>query len=206
MTINTENPSKMVLQANKHTAFLGVCGVIAIGLLIVCLLARHGVFPILVGLAFMGTGAFILFRIRRVTIELDKAAGTIHILLQGLRSKEERNLGMAQVQKLLLRKVIQTHTTRTRYSNGGSSSSTTTYHQFILVFVTDQNEEISFDFGKVRIGLMSMLTTPEEKIRRNAQAVADFLNVPLNIGAPPSASQVLGAIRDGFAARFQKVH
>jgi hypothetical protein len=196
----------MVLQDKKQTTYLSAGAVMALGLFIACLLARHGVVPILVGLAFMGAGAFILFRIRRVTIELDKAAGTVHILLEGLKSKEERNLGMAQVQKLLLRKVIQTQTTRTRSSTGGSSSSTTTYHQFILVFVTDQNEEIPFDFGKVKIGLMNMLTTPEEKIRRNAQAVAEFLNVPLTAAGPASVSQVLGAIRDGFAARFQKVH
>jgi hypothetical protein len=196
----------MVLQDKKQTTYLSAGGVMALGLFIICLLARHGVVPILFGLAFMGAGAFIIFRTRRVTIELDKSAGTVHFLLEGLKSKEERNLGMAQVQKLLLRKVIQTHTTRTRSSTGGSSSSTTTYHQFILVFVTDQNEEIPFDFGKVKIGLMSMLTTPEEKIRQNAQSVAEFLNVPLTAAGPASASQVLGAIRDGFAARFQKVH
>jgi hypothetical protein len=196
----------MVLQDKKRTVFLSVCAVMAIGLLIVCFFARHGVVPIVVGLAFMGAGAFMLFRIRRVTIELDRAAGTIHILLQGIKSKEERNLGMAQVQKLLMRKLITTHTTRTRNSSGGSSSSTTTYHQFILVFVTDKNEEISFDFARVKVGLMNMITSREEKIKRQAQEVADFLKVPLNFAAPPSASQVLGAIRDGFAARFQKVH
>jgi hypothetical protein len=155
----------------------------------------------------MGAGAFILFKIRRVTIELDKSAGTIHILLKGLKAKEERNVGMAQIQKVLLRKLIQTHTMRSSSGRGfASTSSTTTYHQFILVFVTDQNEEIAFAFGKVRVGLLSMLTSPEGKIQRNAQAVADFLNVPLTVAGPPSASQVLGAIRDGFAARFQKVH
>ena len=199
----------MVLRDKKLTTYASAGGVIAIGLFITCLLARHGVIPILVGLAFMGAGVFILFRIRRVTIELDRSAGTVHILLEGLKSKEERSLGMAQVQNLLLRKVIQTHTMRSSGGSGrgfGSTSSTTTYHQFILVFVTDRNEEIPFAFGKVKVGLMSMLTTPEEKIRRKAQEVAEFLNVPLREAGPPSASQVLGALRDGFAARFQKVH
>jgi hypothetical protein len=87
-----------------------------------------------------------------------------------------------------------------------STSSTTTYHRFILVFVTNQNEEIPFDFGKIKIGLMNMLTSPEEKIRRKAQEVADFLSVPMDVAAPPSASQVLGAIRDGIAGRLQRVH
>ena len=197
----------MVLRDKKLTTFLSAGGVIAMGLFITCLLARHGIVPILVGLAFMGAGAFILFRIRRVTIELDKSAGTIHILLKGLKAKEERNVGMAQIQKVLLRKLIQTHTMRSSSGRGfASTSSTTTYHRFILVFVTDRNEEIPFAFGKVKVGLMSMLTTPEEKIRRNAQAVAEFLNVPLTEAGPPSASQVLGALREGFAARFQKVH
>src|SRR5215471_17669915 len=106
MTINTENPSKMVLRDKKLTTYLSAVAVMVMGLLIICLLARHGVVPILFGLAFMGAGAFIFFRIRRVTIELDKAAGTVHILLEGLKSKEERNLQMAQVRNLLLRKVI----------------------------------------------------------------------------------------------------
>lgn len=199
----------MVLQDNKQTAFLGACGIIVMGLLIACLLFRHGIMPILFGLLFMGAGTFFLFRLRRVTIELDRAAGTIHILLQGIKSKEERNLAMTQVQKIFLRKVIQTHTTQSNTRTGNTinrTSSTTTYHVFILVFVTDRNEEIPFQFGKVRVGLMNMITTPEEKIQRNAQAVADFLNVPLTLANPPSASQVLGAIREGIAAGFQKVH
>jgi hypothetical protein len=197
----------MVLRDKKFTAFLSIGVVMAMGLLIVCLLARHGVVPILVGLAFMGAGAVILFRLRRVTIELDKGAGTVHILLEGLKSKEERTLGMAEVQKLLLRKAIQTHTMRSSSNRGfASTSSTTTYHQFILVFVTDQNEEIPFAFGKVKVGVMSMLTSPETKIQRNAQEVANFLGVPLTAAGPASAAQVLGAIRQGFAARFQKVH
>jgi len=209
MTINTENPSRMVLQDKKYTTFLSACSVIVLGLVIACAFARHSVVPIFVGLAFMGAGAFILFRIRRVTIELDKTAGTIHILLQGLKSKEERDLGMAQMQKVLLRKVIETHTMR---STGGSArgfastSSTTTYHRFILVFVTNQNEEIPFDFGKVKIGLMNMLTSPEEKIQRKAQEVANFLNVPMDVAAPPSASDVIGAIRNTIVGRLQKVH
>lgn len=209
MTINTENPSKMVLQDKKLTAYLSLSGLIAMGLLIACLLVRHGVGPIVAGLAFMGVGAFMLFRLRQVTIELDKTTGTVHILLKGLKSKEERNLPMSQMQKLLLRKVIQTHTTTSNTRTGNTinrSTSTTTYHQFILVFVTAQNEEISFDFGRVRLGLMNMLTTPEEKIQRNAQAVATFLNVPLTVAGPPTASQVLGALRGGFAAGFQKIH
>ena len=196
----------MVLKNNKLTAFLSAGGVVVVGLIIICVLARHGVFPILFGLIFMGVGVFMLIRFRRVTIELDRSSGTIHILYQGLKSKEERDLQMAQIQKVLLRKLIQTHTMRSSSGRGfASTSSTTTYHQFILSFVTDQNEEIPFDFGKVRIGLMNMLTSPEEKKRRDAQEIATFLNVPLD-AATPSASDVVGAIRDGIAARFQKAH
>jgi hypothetical protein len=198
----------MVLQNKKYSAYLAACVAVVMGLLIACLFGRHNVVPIIVGIAFIGVGAFMLFKLRKVTIELDKAAGTIHILLQGLKSKEERNLDMAQIQKVLLRKLIQTHTMR---STGGSArgfastSSTTTYHQFILVFVTNQNEEIPFDFGKVKVGLMNMLTSPEEKIRQKAQEVANFLNVPLD-AATPSAGDLVGAIRNTIAGRLQKVH
>jgi hypothetical protein len=207
MTINAENPSRMVLQDKKYNVFLSACAVIALGLVIICLFARHSFIPVFVGLAFMGAGAFILFRTRQVTIELDKTAGTIHILLQGLKSKEERNLGMAQIQKVLLRKFIQTHTMRSSSGRGfASTSATTTYHRFILVFVTNQNEEIQFDFGKIKIGLMNMLTSPEEKIRQRAQEIANFLNVPMDVAAPPSASDVVGAIRNTIVGRLQKVH
>jgi hypothetical protein len=113
---------------------------------------------------------------------------------------------MAQIQKVLLRKLIQTHTMRTSSGRGfASTSSTTTYHRFILAFVTNQNEEIPFDFGKVKVGLMNMLTSPEEKIRRSAEKVANFLNVPLD-AATPSASDVIGALRNTMAGRLQKVH
>jgi len=196
----------MVLQDKKYSAYLSACVSVVMGLLIACLLARHGAIPIIVGLAFIGAGAFMLFRIRKVTIELDRAAGTMHILLQGLKSKEERNLGMAQIQKVLLRKLIQTHTMRSSSGRGfASTSSTTTYHRFILGFVTDQNKEIPFEFGKVKVGLMNMLTSPEEKIRRKAQEVASFLNVPLD-AATPSATDVIGALRNTVDARFQKVN
>ena len=198
----------MVLQDNKLTAYVAAGAAVVIGLVITSLFARHGVVPIIVGLAFIGAGAFMLFRIRKVTIELDKAAGTMHILLQGLKSKEERNLGLAQIKKLLLRKLIETQTTRTSAPGGSgfaSRSSTTTYHRFVLVFVTDQNEEIMFDFGRVKVGLMNMLTHPEEKIRQGAQDVANFLNVQLD-AATPSTADVLGALRDGLAVKFQKVH
>jgi hypothetical protein len=199
----------MVLQDKKQMAFLAACGLIVVGLLIACLLFRHGAIPIIFGIIFAGVGTLMLFKIRKVTIELDRATGTIHILLQGLKSKEERNLGMAQIQKILLRKMIEVHTTRTSgghfRGNTTATSSTTTYHRFILVFVTDRNEQISFDFGRVKVGLMNMLTHPEEKIRQNAQQVATFLNVPLD-AANPSASDVLGAIREGLAGRLQKVH
>lgn len=199
----------MVLQDKKQTAYLGACACVGIGLVIACAFARHSVVPIIVGLAFIGVGGLVLFKTKRVTIELDKSSSTIHILLQGLNSKTERNLGFGQIQKLFLRKVIQTHTMSQNQRIGGDvrrTSSTTTYHQFILTFVTDQNEQIPFDFGRVRVGLMNMLTSPEEKIQRKAQEVANFLNVPLEQVNPPTASQVLGAIRDGIAGRLQKVN
>lgn len=209
MTINAENPSKMVLQDNKQTAYLSACACVGIGLLIACAFARHNAVPVIVGLAFIGVGALILFKTKRVTIDLDKSSATIHILLQGLKSKTERNLGFGQIQKLLLRRVIQTHTMSQNQRIGGDvrrTSSTTTYHQFILVFVTDQNEQIPFNFARVKVGLMNMLSSPEEKIGRNAREVANFLNVPLEEAGPASASDALGALRAGLAGRLQKVN
>ena len=201
----------MVLRDNKHIAYLSAGAALAIGSLICLMMIRH-VVPVIVGLAFIGFGAFVLFRTKRVTIELDRGVGTIHILLQGLNRKVDRNLGLAQIQKLLLRKLIQTHTTVASAPSGASfsggrntTSSTTTYHRFVLAFVTDQNEEIPFEFGKVKVGLMNMMTSSEEKIRRNVQEVANFLNVPVE-SAMPSTSDVRGGIRAVLAGYLQKVH
>jgi hypothetical protein len=194
----------MVLQDKKYTTFLSAGACVVGGLLIACLLRRHGFFPIAFGLAFMGVGAFLLFKTRSVTIELDRAAGNIHILFQGIKSKEERDLAMSQIQKLFLRKLTRTSTTRTTDARGNSSTSSKTYYQYILVFVTDKNEELQFDFGKVNAGLLNLFLSPDEKKRQDAEKIANFLGVPLEMGIP-SAKEVLGAIREGFMGRYQNI-
>jgi len=194
----------MVLRDRKYTTFLSAGACVVGGLLIACLFSKHSILPILFGLAFMGAGAFVLFRTRSVTIELDRAAGNIHILFQGIKSKEERDLAMAQIQKLFLRKLTKTSTTRTTDSRGHSSTSSKTYYQYILVFVTDKNEELPFDFGRVNAGLMNLFRSPDEKKRQDAEQIANFLGVPLEMGIP-SAKEVLGAIRDGFIGRYQNI-
>lgn len=211
MTIKTENPSRIVLRDNKLIAFLYAGAAIGVGLLI-CVTMMNHVVAIMVGLAFIGVGGFILFKTRRVAIEMDRGVGKIHILLHGLGSKKEWKLGIAEIQKLLLRKLVQTQTTvssalaSARFKGDrNTTSSTTTYHRFILIFVTDRNEEIPIDFGRVKAGLMNAFTSPEDKIRRDAREVANFLNVPLD-AATPSASAVFGAVRAGLAGQLQKVH
>lgn len=203
----------MVLQDNKQTAYLVAGVAMVVGLLICVFFIRRNVVPVIVGLGFIGFGALILFKTKRVTIELDRATATMHILLQGLNSKEDRNLSLGQIQKLTLRTMIETHTMNTsapagaRYQGGGNTrTSSTTYHRFILSFVTNENEEIPFEFGKVKVGLMNALTNPEEKIQRDAQQVASFLKVPLDTTTPSAPSGVLGALRAGLAGKMQKVH
>src|SRR3974390_3129535 len=104
MKINTENSSRMILQDNKYSRFFtAICLVIG-GLLIASLLAHRSFVAVIVVVAFMAAGGFILFITRRVTITLDKAAGNIRILLRGLTKKEEQELPMAQIKKMVLRK------------------------------------------------------------------------------------------------------
>jgi hypothetical protein len=194
----------MVLQDKKYTSYLSAVALVIGGLLIACLFSKHSFVALIVGLAFMGVGAFLLFRTRSVTIELDRSAGNIHILFQGIKSKEERDMSMAQIQKIFLRKLTRTSTTRTTDSRGHSSSSSKTYYQYILVFVTDKNEELQFDFGKVSAGLMNLFRSPDETKRQDAEKIANFIGVPLEMGIP-SAKEALGAIREGFMGRYQNM-
>ena len=70
--------------------------------------------------------------------------------------------------------------------------------------MTDKNEELQFDFGKVSAGLMNLFRSPDETKRQDAEKIANFIGVPLEMGIP-SAKEVLSAMRDGFMGRYTNI-
>jgi len=182
----------MILRDGKITRFLQAAGIVAVGFFAAVILWRHGFVPILVGLAFVAAGAYIIFTTRRVTIVLDQTTGKINILVQSLKGREQRELQIRQIQKVVLRKLIQTS-----YVSNSSSGrrSPKTYYQFLLIFVTDRNEELSFDFGKVSAGLTNLIVSPDDRKRKEGEQIATFIGVPLET-AMPSAGDVFSALKD----------
>lgn len=180
MTINTENSSVMVLKDNKYRPLLTACLLIVAGIFIAVLFGGRHFMPILFGLVFVAAGAAVIYFTKQVTIELDRASGRVRIRLQSLKKKEERDFAMTQIRKIVLRKTIQTAIV----SSGASTRSAKTYYQFLLIFVTDQNEELPFDFGKVSAGITNLLFSPDDKKKQAAQQIADFIGAPLEVSLP----------------------
>jgi hypothetical protein len=190
----------MVLKDNKYRRLFTAGLLVVSGIFIAVLFGGRHFMPILVGLVFFAGGGLMIYFTKRVTIELDRAAGTILVRLRSLKTKEERELGMTQIRKLVLRKMIQTQIVS---SSSSSRSSAKTYYQFVLIFVTDQNEELPFDFGRVSAGITNLLISPDDKKKRAAQQVADFIGAPLEVSLPSGANPI-SAFRDSVAARMQK--
>jgi hypothetical protein len=191
----------MVLHDGKYSRYLIAIGLLVAGVAIACLFGRQKFAAILVGVACVGAGGFLLYTTKRVTIELNRATGKINILLRSLKQKEERELGIAEVKKIVLRKFIQTSVSSDPSSTSGRSVKT--YYQFMLVFVTNHNEELPFDFGRVSAGITNLIVSPDDKKRQAAEQIASFIGVPLD-AALPSVRDVLSAIKESFAGRLQR--
>jgi hypothetical protein len=190
MKISVENNSKMVLEDNKLKRFATAI-LLFVGGLMIAVLFRKNLLPLAVGLAFAAVGVFLFLSTKRVRIELDKSIGKITILLKGFKQAEERGMAFGDIQKIVLRKLIQTSLVSNQRGRGQS----TTYYQFLLILVTNRNEELPFDFGKVNAGLASMIFSPDSRKQTEAQQIASFIGTPLEI-ALPSASAVISAIKD----------
>lgn len=180
MTIQIENASKMVLRDDKHQRIMTAWFLVACGLVCTFFLSHYIMVPMFAGLGLAAVGAFILFDTRRVTIELDKGTGRIHVVLEGLKKKEERNLGMGQISKVVLRKLMQTSTV----SVSRGLASARNYYQFTLVFVIDQKGELPFDFGQVECGITNLILSPDEQKREDAAQIASFIGAPLEFSLP----------------------
>jgi hypothetical protein len=72
-----------------------------------------------------------------------------------------------------------------------------------LLFILENGEEMDFEFGSVA-GTMDILTSPEERIRKQAKEVSDFLEVPLKKIGPPSTSETISAVKDAITSTIEK--
>lgn len=120
-------------------------------------------------------------------------------MLQSLKDFEERELAITDIKKIVLRKIIQSSSVTTVSARGGRSTSRSVHYQYILVFVSEQNGEMPFDFGKVNAGLVNLIVSPDEKKRRAAEQIAKFIGVELD-ATMPSAGDVLSALKQGITA------
>jgi hypothetical protein len=177
MTIKTENPSKMVLKDDQHQRFILAYWLVIGGQLFTLLLSHYIMVPLFAGLGLIGLGLFILLTTRSVTVELDKTTGRVHVLLEGARRREERDLGMGEIHKVVLRKLMQTSSTSLTHG----LSSARNYYQFTLIFVTDQATELPFDFGKAGCGVTSLILPPDQRKREEAARIAQFIGAPLEV-------------------------
>ena len=195
MKISMENDSKMVLVDNKLRWFASSIAFFFIGL-VIAWSCRKNFVPILFGLVFAGVGVFIFYTTRRVNIQLDKAAGKIKISLKGLKRTDQRELAFGDIQKLVLSKSVQTSSVRNVNSSSRGRSSST-YYQYSITFVTNNNDLLAFEFGRVKAGLATLIVSPDTKKQADAQQIAGFIGVPLEAFLP-SPVAVLSAIKERF--------
>jgi hypothetical protein len=180
MTIKIENASRMVLRDDKQQRFTAAWMLVVGGLILTFIVSHFIVVPMFAGLGLAGVGVFILFTTKRLTIELDKATGRIHVRLDGLKQKEEKDLGMAQITKVVLRRLMQTSTV----SASRGLAHARNYYQFTLVFVIDQTVELPFDFGHVACGITNLILSPDQRMREDAAQIARFIGAPLEVAQP----------------------
>jgi hypothetical protein len=177
MTIQIENASKMVLRDDKHQRFVTAWLLVAGGLVLTFLVSRYIIVPMFAGLGLAAVGAFILLTTRRVTVVLDKTAGRIHVVFEGFKRKEERDLGMGQISKVVLRKLMQT----SAVAAPRGLATARNYYQFTLVLVVDQKGELPFDFGQVECGITNLILSPDDQKREDAAQIASFIGAPLEV-------------------------
>jgi hypothetical protein len=174
MKTTLESSSLMTLKDYNISHFLGGVLFFVVGFFIAFFFDADGnlVVPA-IGVIFALVGIWLLVSTKLVSISLDKAMNKAKFSLRSILKNESKEITLQQIKSLILEKEI-------RRSSKGKSR-----RQFSLRFVLDSGEEMPFEFGSVA-GTMDVLTSPEEKIRKQAQQVAEFLGVNLKEIGPPS--------------------
>lgn len=200
MKISVES-SRMVLKDHNYTGFLGgaVFFVIGLGLVYMALTGaaqqQNGWLLPVVGAVFAIVGAYLVVTTKIVMIVIDKGMGKASVSLQGLMKRDSREIPLDSIKALTLTKSVRT----THSSKGGSSTS----YQYDLSFETDGGA-VPFDFGSVSAGITDMIVSPDEKKRKEAQQVADFIGVQLRFVGPPSIGEAFTAIKEGIAEGMER--
>lgn len=208
MKVTRESESRMVLKDHKYSTFAIGAVFLVIGVGVAYFLSSQGI-ALAFGAIFALVGLLLMVSTRMVTIVLDKGAGKLSISMRSILKNESSEAEISKIKGVVLQKDIGT--SRTSHTDSGRTYQTyQTYCQYTLKFVLDAGNELSFDFGKVNMNpsainvISEVVSSPDEGKRKDAQQVADFLDVPLKEVGPASISDAMSAIKEGIAEGMER--
>ena len=186
MKITLENPSRMVLKDHNYQSFFFGFVFFCVGVAIAYFLRGESLLVVGVGAVFALAGFWVIASAKMVTVVLDKGSGTCTVKLLGLLGSGTRDVQLARVRKLNLKKFIST-------TNSSKGSSTT--YEYVVSLAMDGGEEISFKLANVSASITDVLKSPDEKQKDAAKRIADFIGVPFEFIPPPS---MLGTFKEKY--------
>ena len=191
MKLTLENPSRMVLKDHSYTNYAWGGGFFVLGAGLGILTLGVGNLVITgVAALFAVVGLGVVVSTKMLTVTLDKGTGKGTISLRGIIGGGSRDIELSNVRKLLLRKTT-------------SSSKNGTIHTYNIGLVMDTNEELPFKLASKSAGLMDVINSPDEKEKKDAQQIADFLGVPMEFVSPPipniNLGQAFSALQGAFS-------
>jgi hypothetical protein len=193
MKITLDGASVMKLRDNNFTGFMmgAVFFLAGVG---VAVLMSSEIFLIAFGALFAIVGLYLILTTKIVNVVLDKGSGKFSYSLSGIAGGGKRELELKRITGLTLQK-----TTTTSHSSKGGSS---THYNYFLNFMTDANEEMSVELGSVQAGITDVLVSPDERMRKEAKRVADFIGVQLKEAWPPSMGEMMGMIKSSIDSQM----
>lgn len=184
MKIKLENQNLMVIKDRNFVGFF-VGGIFTLlGLLVII---KPDFFtnnpPTTAGLAGISVGLFVIFASQITTITLDKPSQKMVFTKKSIFRKESKEYNLNSIKQLELRQnYVSSHRT-------GSGIS------YKLVFILDNNEEVSLDpHSSSIIRILGKQIIPEDEI---GTKISNFLNIPFEKRRPPTVNEMLSAIQTG---------
>jgi hypothetical protein len=186
MKITLENNSRMVLKDHNYTSFVvGIVFFLA-GLGVSAIFSNGNLLIVGFGLIFALVGLYAFVSAKIVTITLDKAAAKANFSFQSVINRQNRDVEIGKIKEIILQKTI---------SNSGKSTS----YVFILKFGLEGGEEIPVEFATLSASIVDVVTSPDEKVKKDAKQITDFLGVNFRYEGPPSVADLMSAVKDGIA-------
>ena len=209
MKIITDDPAKMVLTDQNITNFVGGIICSAFGIVIVIFFGLANLVSLAIGIVLILAGVYVVLTTKSVTVILDNEQRKCDILLQSILKKESREFAFDEVKELILKSYMGYSTSNRSTSNrsGFSTKQGKPYYQHSLIFSLKDGGEIPLEFGRVSASIMDVLNSPNEKKRKEAKQISDFIGVELKEVLPPSATEILSTLKEGIAegiSRSQK--